>query len=91
MLEIVRSDPTLRKLSLFSKEKSPEISGNYGKLRLITENFGIPGQYRVIIFPSPDRLVRRHPVRVAESGVRSCNSVIFTCKDDNCVLSCSDF
>jgi hypothetical protein len=33
-------DPTLRTLSLFSQEKSPEISGNDGKLRLITENFG---------------------------------------------------
>jgi hypothetical protein len=33
-------DPTLRTVSLFSQEKSLEISGNYGKLRLITENFG---------------------------------------------------
>ena len=33
-------EPTLRTLSLFSQEKSLEISGNYGKLPLITENFG---------------------------------------------------
>ncbi len=33
-------EPTLRTLSLFSQEKSPEISGDYGKLRLISENFG---------------------------------------------------
>jgi hypothetical protein len=36
-------DPTLRILSLFSQEKSPEISGIYGKLRLITKNFGTLG------------------------------------------------
>ncbi len=35
--------PTLRTLSLFSQEKSLEISGNYGKIRLITENFGTLG------------------------------------------------
>ncbi len=29
-----------------------------------------------IIFPSPGRLVRRHPVRVAEYFVRSCNNVV---------------
>ncbi len=33
-------DPTMHTLFLFSQEKSLEISGNYGKLRLITENFG---------------------------------------------------
>ncbi len=30
------------------------------------------------IFPSPDRWLRSHPVRVAESFVRSCNSVTDT-------------
>ncbi len=48
-------------------------SVGHGKLRYLRQS--IPGQYRAIIFPSPDRLVRRHPVRVAESCVRSCNSV----------------
>jgi hypothetical protein len=71
MLKVVRSI-TACALSFYcviSREKSPEI-GDYGKLRA-----QIPGLYRAIIFPSPDRLVRRHPVRVAESCVRSCNSV----------------
>jgi hypothetical protein len=37
-------EPALRMLSLFSQEKSPEISGDYyGKLRMITENFGTLG------------------------------------------------
>jgi hypothetical protein len=36
-------EPALRTLSLFSQEKSPEISGAYGKLRMITENFGTLG------------------------------------------------
>jgi hypothetical protein len=42
MLEIVSLIPPSAH-SLFSQEKSPEISGNYGKLRLITENFGTLG------------------------------------------------
>ncbi len=36
-------EPALRTLSLFSQEKLPEISGDYGKLRMITENFGTLG------------------------------------------------
>jgi hypothetical protein len=36
-------EPTLRTFSLFSLEKSPEISGDFGKLRMITENFGTLG------------------------------------------------
>ncbi len=62
--------------SLFSQEKSPEISGDYGKLQNLRKQ--IPGSYRAIIFPSPDRWVRRHPVWVAETCVRSCNSVSIT-------------
>ncbi len=37
--------------------------------------------YKAIIFPSPDRLVRRQPVRVAESCVRSGNIVRAHCTD----------
>ena len=36
-------EPALRTLSLFSQEKSSEIPGDYGKLRMITENFGTLG------------------------------------------------
>ncbi len=32
----------------------------------------ILGPYKAIIFPSSDRLVRRHPIRVAESRAESC-------------------
>ncbi len=40
--EVVSSIP-LRAISPFSQEKSPEFSGDYGKLRLITGNFGTWG------------------------------------------------
>jgi hypothetical protein len=40
-------------LFLFSQEKSPEISGDYGKLRNLRKQ--IPRSFRAIIFPSPDR------------------------------------
>ncbi len=63
----------MRWFSIFCTGKSPEIFGDYGKLRYLRPQ--IPGLYRAIIFPSPDRLVRRHPVWVAESCVKSCNSV----------------
>jgi hypothetical protein len=67
----VRAYPAARS-SFFHSKKTPDNSGDYVKLRKVREK--IPGPYRVIIFPSPDCLVRRHPVRVAESCVRSCNS-----------------
>ncbi len=35
----------------------------------------IPGPNKGILFPSPDCWLRRHPVRVAESFARSCDSV----------------
>ncbi len=62
----------MRMFFIFCPGKSREISGDYRKLRYLRPQ--IPRLYRAIIFPSPDRLVRRHPVRVAESCVRSCNS-----------------
>ncbi len=39
------------------------------------EECTIPARARDKIFPSPDRMVRQHPIRVAESCVRSCYSV----------------
>jgi hypothetical protein len=39
------------------------------------EKSSIPAWVRDKMFPSPDHLVRRHPVRVAESCVRSCYRV----------------
>ncbi len=65
----------MRMFFIFCPGKSPEISGDYGKLRYLRPQ--IPRLYRATIFPSPDRLVRRHPVRVAESCVRSCNSAVY--------------
>ncbi len=65
--------------------KSPENSRfrKYArKLQYLSEH--IPGPYKAIIFPSPDRWVRRHPVWVAESCVRSCNSVC--CIDCKCIV-----
>jgi hypothetical protein len=53
-----------------------KIAGNFRWLRKTSLTEGANSRI-AIIFPSPDRLVRRHPVRVAESCVRSCNSVWF--------------
>ncbi len=74
--KVMSSIPPCARSWFFSQGKSPESSGirnNAGKFRNLSKE--IPGPYWAIIFPFPDRLVRRHPVRVAESCVRSCNSV----------------
>ncbi len=66
-------DPTLRHSVFFSQRKSTENSVTTGKSRYL--GVYIPGPNQGIIFPSPDCWLRRHPVRVAESFVRSCYSV----------------
>jgi hypothetical protein len=60
-------DPTTRSLSLFSQEKSPEISGDYGKLSLITENFGIFGSK----FPDHIEKSFSSPLTVWSGAIRS--------------------
>jgi hypothetical protein len=60
-------EPTLRTLSLFSQEKSPEISGDYGKLRLITENFATLGSK----FPDNIENSFSPPLTVWSGAIRS--------------------
>ncbi len=62
---------SLLTLSLFSQGKSPENSSMSSGM----EECKMPDWARYKMFPSPDRWLQRHPVRVAESCVRSCYSV----------------
>ncbi len=62
-----------------NRRKFPVITENFCWLRKTSVVSEGPNSWTIycsaIIFPSPDCLVRRHPVRGAELCVRSCNSV----------------
>jgi hypothetical protein len=51
----------------FAQENSPEISGDYGKLQLITENFGTLGSK----FPDHIEQPFSHPLTVWSGATRS--------------------
>jgi hypothetical protein len=78
-------DPSLRNYIIFSQSKSPENSVTTGKARYL--GVYTPGPNKGTIFPSPDCWLRRHPVRVAESFVRSCYSVFWFCLQKICRIS----